>query len=724
MPDKEPIDIISDAPPEVKSVKFGFEHYARTIAELIANKKNKTPLVIGIYGPWGSGKTTLMETVKSYLKDNDDLKDRRIYRECKTVWFQAWKYDKEDEILAGLIEEILKAIKEDKSTADRIKRDHKKAINRVHIPKGVAKVLKKVINRVHIPKVVGKLPDKFIGKVASYADRIKGGLEEVINRVDISKGVVKVLEKFIRLDVSDFISEPQYKAKLGFYDTFQEFFDRLLWTYTNLQPEFRSPKKETLDDQKGALVIFIDDLDRCPKSRIIKVLETIKLFMDKKGCVFVIGAANEIIEDALRPRYKENAGKFMDKIVQVTFNLPQVSDDDFETYMEGMDAIDLDSREKIRPYLPHILPTTKNNPRRFKRFLNDLYLMEGIHRNKNTGIAYKSLLFWKIVEFEAPELVREANENPEVLNTLRIIIKEIQKKDKATGRWEIADDEIEKVREKTLHPYLKNPKLTDLIRNMDVTAEQVRKLILLGSIAKSAETLEDEEERLRDHEFEPSIQAKLDRMVEISDGDFLFSDDKKPAKIDKLFEIDIFPVTNSQFKVFIEDNGYQNDDYWTDKGIEWRRKNKITLPQFWDDAKWNQPEHPVVGVSYFEAKAFAKWANKSLPTEEQWERAARHTDGRKYPWGNIEDSTRSNNEESGFGKTTRVTLYPDGKSRDECYDMAGNVWEWTESDFDQHRKVMRGGSCRYSLFKARCASRGKNSPISRDNDVGFRCIRT
>ena len=111
MPDNKPVRIISNAPElKFKSVKFGFEGYARTIADLIANKANRTPLVIGTYGPCRSGKTTLMETVRDCLT-NSDYEDREIYRKCKTVWFHAWKYDKEDEILAGLIEEILKAIK-------------------------------------------------------------------------------------------------------------------------------------------------------------------------------------------------------------------------------------------------------------------------------------------------------------------------------------------------------------------------------------------------------------------------------------------------------------------------------------------------------------------------------------------------------------------------------------------------------------------------------------
>ncbi len=77
-------------------------------------------------------------------------------------------------------------------------------------------------------------------------------------------------------------------------------------------------------------MIFIDDLDRCPVPRIVKVLETIKLFMDKKGCIFVIGAANKIIIKALKETYKEDAEKFMAKIVQVTFNLPQIPEGDFK----------------------------------------------------------------------------------------------------------------------------------------------------------------------------------------------------------------------------------------------------------------------------------------------------------------------------------------------------------------------------------------------------------
>jgi gamma-glutamyl hercynylcysteine S-oxide synthase len=223
----QPVRIISDLP-EKASVNFGFDAYARTLGELIASKHNKTPLVVGVYGPWGSGKTTLMEAVKQQL-DGKTFADTDKFRPCKTVWFQAWKYDKEEEILAGLIEEIFKTIKKDDS----------------------------------------------------IIERLKGYTEDAAVRLKVAKGVGELLKTFLGVDVSSFIADPAYRSKLGFYDTFQEFFTRLVWNYTRLRPQFDS--SEEPDDTKGSLAVFIDDLDRCPQPRIVKVLETIKLFMDHQG---------------------------------------------------------------------------------------------------------------------------------------------------------------------------------------------------------------------------------------------------------------------------------------------------------------------------------------------------------------------------------------------------------------------------------------------------------
>jgi Cdc6-like AAA superfamily ATPase len=111
MNDEKPVFVISDSP-ERKKAMFGFEEDVGILARLIANKKNQTPLVIGIYGSWGSGKTTLMETIKRQLEATP-YDDPEMYRRCRSVWFQAWKYKNEDEILAALLEVILSAMKQE-----------------------------------------------------------------------------------------------------------------------------------------------------------------------------------------------------------------------------------------------------------------------------------------------------------------------------------------------------------------------------------------------------------------------------------------------------------------------------------------------------------------------------------------------------------------------------------------------------------------------------------
>jgi len=186
------------------------------------------------------------------------------------------------------------------------------------------------------------------------------------------------------------------------------------------------------------------------------------------------------------------------------------------------------------------------------------------------------------------------------------------------------------------------------------------------------------------------------------------------------------PVTNRPYGKFIEAGGYRENEYWSSDGQAWREENRISQPQYWNEKDWSQPEHPVVGVSYHEAEAFAAWAGKRLPTEKEWERAARGTDGREYPWGNEFDPEKCNTAKSKIGKTTRVTRYPNGISPAGCYDMAGNVWEWTASWYDDENtlRVLRGGSWFNDRDDARCADRLRIHPDLRNVDSGFRCART
>lgn len=176
------------------------------------------------------------------------------------------------------------------------------------------------------------------------------------------------------------------------------------------------------------------------------------------------------------------------------------------------------------------------------------------------------------------------------------------------------------------------------------------------------------------------------------------------------FQIAKYPLTNAQYKLFIEAGGYTQEEWWTKSGLEARNKGQWTKPRYLQDNEWNVAEHPVVGVSWYEAMAYCRWLSEVtgekviLPTEAQWQRAAQGDDGRDYPWGEEWDASLCNNNvgKRGIGKTTAVTTYQGkGDSPFGVVDMSGNVWEWCLTDYENRtdkihiisaHRVLRGGS--------------------------------
>jgi formylglycine-generating enzyme required for sulfatase activity len=187
------------------------------------------------------------------------------------------------------------------------------------------------------------------------------------------------------------------------------------------------------------------------------------------------------------------------------------------------------------------------------------------------------------------------------------------------------------------------------------------------------------------------------------------------------YHIDKYAVTNALYERFMRATGRQ-------------------APAFWNDSKWNGASQPVVGVSWHDAEAYCRWAGKRLPTEAEWEKAARGTDGRKYPWGDQWDSSRANSSESKLGRTTPVGSYPSGASPYGALDMAGNVWQWVADWYDKdyykrspernprgpesgQSRVLRGGSWGSNPIHLRTAYRDDETPGYRRYGIGFRCAR-
>ncbi|RRR76063.1 MAG: hypothetical protein EI684_03595 [Candidatus Viridilinea halotolerans] len=188
----------------------------------------------------------------------------------------------------------------------------------------------------------------------------------------------------------------------------------------------------------------------------------------------------------------------------------------------------------------------------------------------------------------------------------------------------------------------------------------------------------------------PLASRLIPPLVHIPAGPFLMgsnglvSDDEKPQNTLTLpdYWIGRTPITNAQFRSFVEGDGYTNRAYWTEVGWAWREKWQVSQPRYWANAKWNGDDYPVVGVSWFEAVAYCRWLSAMtghefrLPSEAEWEKAARGPDGRIWPWGNTWEAGRCNSEEAGIKRSAPVGHYPNGASPYGVLDMTGNGWEW------------------------------------------------
>jgi serine/threonine-protein kinase len=221
-------------------------------------------------------------------------------------------------------------------------------------------------------------------------------------------------------------------------------------------------------------------------------------------------------------------------------------------------------------------------------------------------------------------------------------------------------------------------------------------------------------------------------MILVPAGGFQMGRAKRSVYLDA-FYMDATPVTNADFVRFVEVTGYHPTDEGAGRFLSHLPHRKIPK---------GKEAHPVVYVSWADAGAYATWAGKRLPTEAEWEKAARGTDGRKYPWGRSEPGPRKANYGKARGDTLPVGSFPEGASPYGILDLAGNVWEWCneydDPDFyadgpahnpsntqggKKARLVMRGGSYMYGTRALRTYSRTSFEGHYRFGDGGFRCAR-
>ena len=208
------------------------------------------------------------------------------------------------------------------------------------------------------------------------------------------------------------------------------------------------------------------------------------------------------------------------------------------------------------------------------------------------------------------------------------------------------------------------------------------------------------------------------------------ADDESPVHEVSLdgYRIARYPITVGQYEHFLNDEGYQCPRGWGSGGF-----GEYTKPEDWEE-QIEYPSRPVVSVSWWEAAAFCAWSGYRLPTEAEWEFAARGTEGRKYPWGNEKpDASRMNNYN--VGHVTPVGIFPGDLTLEGVLDRGGNVREWCWDGYERYRgesvknprgadeastRVYRGGSWYAVARSCRSAYRPRFTPGSRHDSLGFR----
>lgn len=723
-------EILHDAPlHDKKTADFHFDDFAATLARLIASPNTETPLAIGINGSWGSGKTSLLLRVKNMLDkpNGEDSKgehrfaegEEKSFRKCKTVWFDAWKYNDEDALLVALVRVILQAMKKD------------------------------------------KLMDKLNAWLEDPNQPSYDSVAMFINAFEISFGGLGLGIKF-KADPQKHQTPSRFEQHTAFFDYFNEAFERLLALWVHGKGNLAE-----IEETKGALVIFIDDLDRCKPDKTVQTLEAIKLFLDKSGCVFVLGADTKIVQAAVETHYKnagitgESAKDYLEKIIQLRFDIPPIVEKAMEAYLQSQDKTKVD--EAMRKRWQALVAAAEVNPRRMKNVINDLNLQwfMAVNSGQAEGVNRDDFICWQALMRAAPKIfvdhILGTLEDKErrhsfIMDALKWQTGKPEDRELVKGYFSAYEDKDSK----RLRGVLRQISFSD-----EFTPDALDSMIFMSAPPKPEQVMPPVEEQTE----KPILQKEvlLGTAIEVDEALPIRREmSAAPGDLNRLNigGLDFMRVPAGKFVMGSkDDNELAADwekpqhtveltyDYWMAKFIltnekyaEYLGKKKHPVSD-WQKKK----DHPVVNVSWNDVMHYCKWFNETfksdlgdlvlrLPTEAEWEKAARGAYGNEWPWGNEFDPNKCNSSEGKKGGTTPVGAYSSagGDSPYGCADMVGNVWEWThsllakypyeakdgrEDEVSSKSRVLRGGSFGSDRDRARCASRYNNN-----SDDRYDCI--
>lgn len=653
---------------------FGFCAYAEALSRLAL--AGDTPLTIGVFGPAGCGKSSLLHLLAATLKAQGEAAERPVV----SLWFDAAHYESGHSDPA-------------------------------------------------IPRSLW-LP----------------ALAALKTLVMASEDAQQVADWETRLAIAD--AAPGAFTALGaLTDAFPATFAQWIHDYVAAR--------------EGRLVLFIDGLDDCPAAQALAALTAARRLLSVPGSLCLLAADYDRLNAALHARYgapptapDTAPGAYtapLNRLIQARFTLPPLAGAHIDAFLARL-APELPAA--ARRVLAVGLPPT---PRHLKQGLNALRLRQALAQSAaDTPEQLDPILLAKVVVLQerSPQLYAALLEHPCLLQEL-----EWRARDHAEASTGAALP-------LSIAGYAADPLLTRALGAAEpltasfahLAPHELRTCLGLACDAHDPDRqvwdalLSGNPARLRAavataQPCQPAYSRALVRFMRreqpapiaqrlaaglalgwlgdprdftatatIPAGEFLYGEEKQLCAL-PAYRIGRYLVTQAQYAEFLRAHPEIPVPYVDE---DWARAYN------WDAAQRAYPagrgNQPVVLVTWDEAAAYCAWAGGRLPTQEEWERAARGSDGRGYPWSAAFTPAHANTRESGLGGPTPVGVFVEGESPDGALDMAGNVWEWTASDHDPNTKVLRGGAWNFPAASAHVCVSERSRPHNRSHAIGFRVI--
>ncbi len=320
-----------------------FSDYAEALADFIRNKNTKEPITIGIDAAWGTGKTTLMHMIEAILNPQEDA--QTFGDKYPTVWFNAWKYDREKSLWSALALEILTQVRSQLDVRQRmlfwLKLDIKR-FDRMSMLQNMLRSLFYLVGVIWIGIFGLILASRLQGitlheslKIIWQNIIIAGFLVGIPALYAAGRTILNRIAKPFDLNISQYIRDPKYEQNVGFLAQFEEDFKHVIDIVT--------------EEGDRKLVVFIDDLDRCTPPHAADIIEAINVLLDADHCIFVIGMDSKTVASSIRAKYRDmedydddydSSGltlgqRFLEKIIQINFHIPKSDPTVVRTFIDA-----------------------------------------------------------------------------------------------------------------------------------------------------------------------------------------------------------------------------------------------------------------------------------------------------------------------------------------------------------------------------------------------------